>query len=182
MNPRLPVGRRCAPDLRSAGELRPAGDLRPFLLGRSLLGRSLLARHLRFHRHLLALWRHTTLLANSIGLAEREPWVEQRQRLLTDIQACDGPRLAAETHALLHSAGDHPLSPLLRALQQRELSLMQSLLSLERVLLRALNAQRLALARRLSSTQRAGAACTAYRRRDLPTPPHPSRAKPPLTG
>jgi hypothetical protein len=163
---------------------------------------SLLARHLRFHRHLLALWRHTAMLAHSTRLAEREPWIEQRQRLLANLRACDGPRLTADTHALLHSAGDHPLSPsalcasapcavlrtsvlctsVLCTLQQRELSLMQSLLSLERVLLRAFNAQRLALARRLLSAQRAGAACSAYRRRGLPAPRPPSRTKPPLTG
>jgi hypothetical protein len=137
---------------------------------------SLLARHLRLHRHLLALWRHTAALPQSLAPAEGqtgwEPWIRQRQRLLANLRACDGPRLTADTQALLHSPGDAPLCAALRALQQHELSLMQFLLSLERLLLRALNAQRAALARRLLSAHRAGAACSAYRR----------RANPPLTG
>jgi hypothetical protein len=144
----------------SGGELRP----------------SLLARHVRLHRHLLALWRHTAALPHAPDPAAWTTWIQQRQRLLANIQACDSPRLAADTYLVLHSAGDDPLCTVLRALQQRELSLMQSLLSLERLLLRALNARRAALARRLLSAQRAGAACTAYRR------PHRSRTESPLTG
>lgn len=84
--------------------------------------------------------------------------------------ACLSLRPLPPAYALLHSAGDHPPSlsaacVVLRALQQRDLSLMESLLSLERVFLRALNARRLAFARRLSSAQHARTACAAYRRR-----------------
>ena len=158
---------------------------------------SLLARHLRFHRHLLELWRHTAArytaapphrrVARSAkptaipapkgprdfgfsASADRQasfawiPWLEHRQLLLDRLQACDGPRLAADTHNLLRASGDHPLAPMLRTLQDRELSLIQSLLSLETMLRRALAGRRLALARRLLSAQRASTACKSYRR------------------
>lgn len=124
----------------------------------------LLAGYLRFHRHLLALWRHTADPPDLDQPEDWTPWLTHRQHLLDALAACDGPRLAAETDNLLRASGDHYLASMLRALQARGLAMMQSLLSLENMLRRILAGHQLTLARRILSAHRASAACESYQR------------------
>jgi len=146
----------------------------------------LIARHLRFHHQLLALWRHTAALPQAADPAAWTTWIERRQLLLDRVQASDAPRVMAETNDLLRTSPDDPLSAsalcaVLRALQERGLAIMQSLLSLESAVLRLLSGRRLAVARRLLSAHRAHTACATYRRGRRTDPPPDSGAALPVT-
>lgn len=124
----------------------------------------LLASHLRLHADLLALWRHTALLAQRFPSGDWHSALRGRAPLLERLHSLDAPRLAADTgRALRDIPHDDARASLLRALQGREMAMMENLLALDKLVQAALAAHLQGVVDRLRRARQARSARDCYR-------------------
>ncbi|HUU55668.1 MAG TPA: hypothetical protein VMY87_12180 [Armatimonadota bacterium] len=122
----------------------------------------LAARHLRFQRDLLALWHHTCRACELSGPGAWECWVAGRQRLVQEVAAQDGSKLAAET-AAARGNGSEGLASRLAAFHELEVGTMRAILRLEARLRAAAQRRLWGISGDLRATEQAQMARREYR-------------------